>query len=563
MRVLSKLLFLFLLLIIVSPTNAYAAEANFYLNPANGNFAVGQIFSVSVDLLTPEIINAAAASLHYPDEYLSLESVSTAGSIFSLWPNEPAQNGNRVAFTGGLPDPGFSGDSGRMITLTFRVKKSGTAKVNFISGSMHANDGAGTNILNNMIGGTYILLAKAISPDPRLIDKPSKPVVKSTTHPYSNIWYQNNDLRLEWLVPSGVNSLNYEFNEVNFTIPKIDTEVIAKQKYYDLADGVWYFHLRFKNQSGYGDVAHFKANIDITPPDPFEIVIVPDYEKLTSPTIAYQTTDNLSGIDYYEIVKGLDEPIIVKEGKYQFIEMVPGNYKIKVIAVDKAGNKFQATKNISITSLKTPIIKEYEILFNKDEQFYVNGEADKEVKVKIFIETAGKNFFDDIVQSDNLGNFIYIYQNKMPVGKYKITAQAFDNNGNFSKVSEPISLEIRRMDYLFFSKMYLNYVLIGGTLLTLLLLLFLFILWFRRRDEDDDRKINQEMEELQQSIDFGFATLRQDILTELDELTAKKRREQITQNEEQKLYKLKIDLDVVEGYIKKELKDVKDLCNNK
>jgi hypothetical protein len=53
-----------------------------------------------------------------------------------------------IGFSGVVLNPGFTGSSGRMITLSFRAKTAGSAKLNFNSAQVLANDGLGTDILS-------------------------------------------------------------------------------------------------------------------------------------------------------------------------------------------------------------------------------------------------------------------------------------------------------------------------------------------------------------------------------------------------------------------------------
>jgi hypothetical protein len=137
-----------------------------YLNPETGTFQSGNTFSVSVKVNTQGTpINAAEATITFSPSELEVVSLSKAGSIFSLWPQEPnfSNQSGKIEFAGGSLQA-FSGSSGTILTITFRAKKEATAKVNFISASVLAADGKGTNVLSEMRGGVYTLKAKETLP---------------------------------------------------------------------------------------------------------------------------------------------------------------------------------------------------------------------------------------------------------------------------------------------------------------------------------------------------------------------------------------------------------------
>lgn len=96
-------------------------------------------------------INAVSGTITFPQDMLSVVSVSTAMSILTTWiPQGPAVQRNKIIFQGVVPNPGYRGSGGLILHVTFQTKRHGNALVAFSDGSILANDGHGTNILGSL-----------------------------------------------------------------------------------------------------------------------------------------------------------------------------------------------------------------------------------------------------------------------------------------------------------------------------------------------------------------------------------------------------------------------------
>ncbi len=138
-----------------------------FISPLSGSYTEGQAFSVRVAVSsTRQAINAVSGTLSFPSDLLQVTSVSKGSSILTLWVQEPSYSNARgtVSFEGVVPNPGFSGSDGRVVTVTFRVVKSGGAKLTFANGSVLANDGYGTNILKTIGTANFTLSARPVAP---------------------------------------------------------------------------------------------------------------------------------------------------------------------------------------------------------------------------------------------------------------------------------------------------------------------------------------------------------------------------------------------------------------
>jgi hypothetical protein len=468
---------LVIIYIFFSLSQPVLAGYSFHLFPAQGVFEVGEEFGVIFYIDADQPINAARAQFIYDNEFLELLSTSKQKSIFTYWPVEPKLTGARLVFEGGLPAPGWQGTNGQVLSQLFKVKKPGTTQIKFISGSLHANDGQGTNVLTAMTGATYTLTISGQNPPALPIGQANNllaaPILSSPTHPDQTKWYQNKDLSIIWNLSSAPTAWYFAFDNNPETYPNsllpADTSVFNQ---IISEDGLWYFHLRYLATSGASAVAHYRIGFDATPPEPFSIEVI-KFDNSNQPTLRFETYDQTSGIDRYELKLDDKEVIFLPTGEFALEHPFTGNFTAQVTAIDKAGNSNQRSALIEFSPLTYASLDTIKIL---SPQFLP------------------------------LSFWIVVY-----------------------------------------------YVIV--ILLLFLFLLFL-LLWFRRKKRQEEEKYNQEVGELAASVDFGFSTLRRDILSQIDEIWKKQKFYNLTDDEKIKMKKLETDLDIVETYIKKELKDV-------
>ena len=300
------------------PFGAEAAILNF--SPSSGEYAVGGVFSVSVFVSSADqAMNAASGAVSFPADKLEVISLSKTGSIFTLWVQEPSfsNSAGTINFEGIALNPGFTGIGGKLITVNFKAKAAGAATLNFSSGSVLANDGKGTNILANLGSAQFSLAAaSAASTAPSSVSKTttpfvvpsalSAPKISSPTHPDQTEWYAKKDAKFTWPVPAGATRVRLLVGKIPLAIPTVVySPAISEREVTNFEDGIWYFNSQFRNSGGWGEVAHFKLQIDTQPPKPFAIKFI-DGNKTENPkpTVVFDTTDSLSGIDYYKIKIG-------------------------------------------------------------------------------------------------------------------------------------------------------------------------------------------------------------------------------------------------------------------
>ncbi len=161
------------LILLLLPKSIFADTL--FISPASGEYRVGQTFSVRIMVSSQaQAINAVSAVLSYPTDKLQVTSISKIGSILNLWVEEPffSNTQGTVSLEGVVPNPGFIGSNGPVITINFRVLNIGTAALRFSSGQLLANDGYGTNILRTRGTASFTLSPASVAPAEEVPSEP-------------------------------------------------------------------------------------------------------------------------------------------------------------------------------------------------------------------------------------------------------------------------------------------------------------------------------------------------------------------------------------------------------
>ena len=118
-------------------TVSTALAANIVLSPANVSTKVGKTFSIDVLVNNnKDPINAVSGLISFPADVLSVSSISKGGSFITLWAEEPtfSNAAGTVNFEGVALNPGFSGQTGKVVTITFKSKQAGNINILVKSG---------------------------------------------------------------------------------------------------------------------------------------------------------------------------------------------------------------------------------------------------------------------------------------------------------------------------------------------------------------------------------------------------------------------------------------------
>ena len=550
-----------------------ASAASLYFSPSSGSYTIGQTFSVSVYVSSADqAMNAASGIISFPSDKLEVSSLSKTGSIMNLWVQEPLfSNGAGTAnFEGIVLNPGFTGQSGKIITLNFKVKSAGAGNLAFSSGSVLANDGKGTNILTGLGSANFNLNVAAKGPQAPESTTPAvsagvplAPKISSPTNPNPEKWYNNSNPKFIWTVPSDVTAVRLLYDKYPTSQSTVlYSPAISEKQLENIKDGVWYFHAQFKNAQGWGAISHFRFQIDTQPPEPFTIKFIDGQEpENPRPTVIFDTNDSPSGIEYYQIKIGeggffITPAAMIKSNPYTLPLQSPGKRTILVQAFDKAGNYTVATEEFVIKAIEAPTISEYTEEINEGEALRIKGKTYPEAKVVIFLKSDTGKIISQEVMADANGGFSAIWQNRLPSGVYSFWAEATDKRGAKSEKSPLFAVVIKQAAFMRIGSLVISYLTAVISILVILFALFFlgWYLWYRFMLFK--KKIGKEEREAEQALRQAFNFLRKSVREHLKSLEDAKSKRELTAVEEKIASELKKDLDDAEKFVRKEVEDI-------
>jgi hypothetical protein len=552
-----------------------AAGATLFLSPGSGEYTVGKSFNVKVMINSGGGlgINASEGTIKYDNSLLQITRISKDGSIFSLWTTEPtfSNTAGTISFGGGSPGA-YKGTAGTVFSVTFSPKKEGEASVNFTSGIILVPDGKGADIFSGFGQAKFTIkeaeVKEVVPVEKREDNKPKAeekvtgggllppiPEISSNTHSDDEVWYSNNDPEFSWKLLSDLTGTSFMVTDSPESNPGVSSDgVIDMKQYSDVEDGIWYFHVKYQNNSGWGKVAHKKFLVDVTPPKAF-MVSVDTEGDATNPTpkIRFKTTDVTSGIDHYNIKIGNMSrdvnPAEVEKGYYEAEVLLPGEYEVEVLAIDKANNSATSSVHFIVDPLKAPIITSIPRILNKKDDLVIQGESFyKNITVKIYIAADGKEAKEFEVKTDDAGNWSFFHKRNLEEGVYEVWAKMIDDRGaqsldsgtNILTVIAPSIVEAYGLFIILF-------------MLMIIILLSLFIIYQRTSFINEKMRIRRETDEVRRKLSKIFAALREEV-DELVELADKK--PGLSESERRVKEKLQESLDISEEFISKEVEDI-------
>lgn len=450
---------LFVLFCISRPSAVNAASL--YFSPSSGSFSVGNIFTTSIFVNTQgEVINNTDAVINFPNELLDVVSINKSGSIFSLWVEEPSfsNSAGTISFNGGLPTPGYNGTAGKIVNVVFKAKSAGAASVLFSSAAVRANDGLGTDVLQAQGQAQFTLGAVKAPPEtppvktppaetPPTANTPSAPTISSVTHPSQTAWYSNADPSFNWSNGTDTTAVNVLADRKPTTNPGTNPDGLFSTYRYDSVDeGTWYFHVRLKNSKGWGDVSHFKFQIDTEKPDRFAISQL-DNDTSGKLKFLFDASDKTSGIDHFEVSLDGGEMQswrpVTPDAPFELAPPSAGKHTMVVRAMDKAGNSISNTIDFVTEAVSAvPVITQYPKQIVLGAIPTIGGTSAPDQQIIIWVQKQGGQEAPYMTKTDKKGLFSRTIEEPLAAGKYKVWAQAVSDNGLKSPLSEKVTMVV-------------------------------------------------------------------------------------------------------------------------
>lgn len=331
---------------------------------------VGDTITVSVMIDTEGAgVNAAQATLQYPTDLVEATGIDSAASVFNFWLEGPAYSNQsgRLAFTGGSTN-GLNGHALTVLKVLFKVKKAGTADFSFATGVVTASDGSGANLLKGMHSAAVLISDAAAAPlekPVQLVRKPvpaaqvpTKPNVLVQLYPNESEWYNvTSPFWVKWDLPLDISDVATALNQNPKSIPTKSEGLFDNKSFPALSDGAWYLHVRFKNNVGWSETAHYRIAVDTIPPSPFEIKSAEGRTTDTpNPTLTFTASDQLSGMAGYSARVDNGPELSAHEGTFTLPPLLPTKHTVRVYARDRAGNATDASIELTITPIASPTV---------------------------------------------------------------------------------------------------------------------------------------------------------------------------------------------------------------
>lgn len=552
----------------------FAQAATLSISPGTGVYTAGQSFTARVVLNTQGAgINAADGTISFNPAELSVVGVSK-GTIFNLWTAEPAfsNSAGTITFSGGNPT-GYKGGAGTILSITFRAKNAGTSKVNFTKGSALAADGRGTNVLSSMSGGTYTIAAAEVTPEPEVIEyvappnTPAKPQVQSSTHPDASKYYANTEAKLSWSLPAGITSVRTLLDSYSGSIPtKVYDTPISEITISDLDDGVQYFHIQFKNEDGWGRVAHYRLAVDTKDPTEFEISL-PDGADLSNPeqTLLLKVEDETSVVNHFVVQLDGGEPYEYNDetasGTIILPALEPGQHSVIIEAFDEAGNSIIDTFSFSILAFDKPQFTDYPSEINEEVIPVLKGITRPNSTVEIFVDRSGQERQVYTTTSDEGGIFTFIPDGRFTLGVYEISAVAVDQYGAKSEMSNVIKLAVQEPGLIKVGNWLVSALSIIIPLLSLLALLVLLIVLFFSRLKKMRGGVLRESKEAIKILDTEFVKLQAVVKKQAETLESSRKSKTLTKAESALVEAVTQAVVDAKRRVRKEVEDVEDIVD--
>ena len=432
-----------------------AQAATLFFTPGTGEFGLNKEIVADLKIDSDGVgVNAGQATIRFPKDMLEVKSVDKTDSAFNFWLEEPSfSNADGViTFVGGTPY-GISGASINVLHITFLAKSSGTAKLSFADSAVTASDGSGTNVLSKSAEAAFTITGETVPPvitPPTQIKRepvapsglPVKPSLAVPLYSDPALWYNHsNTFTASWTLPLDISLVATTINKQPAYSPSESEGLFDSKMFSALSDGVWYLHVRFKNDIGWGPVAHYRIAVDTKTPLPFEVTTnESEATDNPTPTFSFKASDALSGLREYRarVDNGNWVAIPTKDfkGSYKLAQQIHGKHHLTIQAVDNAGNSIEDTFDYETIPLESPTFTfaTEKIYSNTSAGLSFSGTALPSTEILFTLKKGNAIVTEKTIPVDISGNWVFAYSDTLRNGRYVATIQNKDARGALSLV---------------------------------------------------------------------------------------------------------------------------------
>ena len=345
------LLFAVFLVLQGTPAVQAAGAATMILSPQSQTVEVGNTFKVTIDVnASNEEIDTVRAYVSFSKDLLQATDVSL-GNLFSrVSPGSSIDNTSGEISMGGFTLDGPVNGSGVFATITFEAIAEGQATIAVSPSSKMIS--AGVEKINpSSVGSSTVTIGAITFED--IEEGAAYLTVESPSHPNQSAWSSEKNANFSWSIDGGssdITSYLVAFDDQLSTDPAIILSAeIDSYEVTDIADGLWYFHIKGVHASGVvTNTVHYTVRVDATVPNPLEpSVSQTQLLEGESVELYFGTTDETSGILYYQVAINGGE-YVPKASPVIFEDLVAGTYLLQVGAVDYAGNETYGSVSVRV-----------------------------------------------------------------------------------------------------------------------------------------------------------------------------------------------------------------------
>jgi hypothetical protein len=402
--------------------------------------------------------NVAQATIRFPKNLMLASEPDKTDSAFSFWLEQPTASNEQgvISFIGGTPY-GVSGGSIQILRLEFTPKGVGDGLISIVDAAITASDGSGANIMstttdtvitvsaNKTVTTNVATSSTAVSVPVPVVSSglPSLPRVNLPLYPDSTLWYNSiSPFTVSWTLPSDVSGVNTAINRQQNFIPNEESKgLFNNEKFNPLTDGIWYLHIRFKNNIGWGPTLHRRIAIDTVPPVGFVPKQIDIKDKsLPRATFQFKATDALSGLKGYMFqIDGVEKELISAinfTGKATTPVLTPGEHNIQVGAVDLAGNTVISTSTIvKIEPISPPTITYIsDRIYTSDNiKLTLKGLATPGNIIQFKLLHGKMTMEQGTTTVNSKGEWTYISKDPLPAGTFIVHIRSEDSKGALSE----------------------------------------------------------------------------------------------------------------------------------
>jgi hypothetical protein len=336
-------LFLFSILIYPEFFASAVGNAEIHFAVTRVQTSVDETFQVKL-LLEPKgsEVDTVRVNLSFAKELVEVDNVQL-GSLFSeVSPGNTIDNINGSVSFGAFTLSGAVAVPGEIGTVTFKALKEGQGEISIESNSRLIYEGS--ERLN-----TQSIQSFSLEIGPKT-EELKEIIIESGTHPDQGIWYNENAIEWSWKSSVPIKRYFVEFdNNPNTDPKKVFGSATLERSENAVPDGVWYFHVKGERENGtFAGVTRYKMQIDSTPP--VRVSVNADDIQLAareSTQLWFAAIDVTSGIDHYEVAIN-ELPFSIQESPMLLQNLKPGDYFIRVKAVDRGQNASYAETSVRV-----------------------------------------------------------------------------------------------------------------------------------------------------------------------------------------------------------------------